>query len=816
MAKKEKQPWELEQSTNVADYPTDEELGLNEPVEESVEGDIVLGASVAQVGNFTIRTTKPSKNDKYIKCYITKGAGGWSGAIKGSPTDSVADVLSNCVGYAAGRFCETYDEITGSTGCKYSWLNCNAMYFIERIKNEHPGELEIVDYPVPGSILVMGNPDKAGHVIFVERVNADGSIFTSESAYGSTAFYNKTRYYNNGHWGMNSNYYQRGFIKNPAVTAETFIVDRDPYVDQLKSLDSLLRIRNAASLSGGIIGFMEKDKYYNFYEKQQADGYTWYRIGTNAWCADVEDTLEVLPAIRLDVDRNTAVDQLKSLDSTLRVRNAASLSGEFLTFMKEGCFYNNYESKTADGYTWFRIGKDAWCANVEGTLELLPAKKAHKVVVPTQKNFTLDVDKKEAKEGELVNLKLTLDKGYKLVSFTVNGTQITNNQFKMPDKDAKIEVKVEQITYKIVAAESEHGTITTSKTVAAEGEKILITVTPAKGYKVTTVGVSKAEPQYNDKGEIFFYMPASNVVVDATFELVELPKHKIILAPVEHGVLEADKEEAKEGELVQVNVRVEIGYQLNSLTANGVQIDNNLFLMGNTDVKIVADITPIKFKVEVEPGNHGTVAVDKTEATYNERVLITALPDNFYKVATVSVSGAQPQYDSDGNIFFFMPMSNVIVSATFVPVVQPEFKVGDQVVIKRAGNSEPAGTGVTIFNIGTVATVSRIIWKDLMELEQFCYQLQDWDGTQLGYYREQDLELYHDYKPRKYYVGDTIKIKGKGNSKPDGSGYTVYGIGWKKEVLDYLEGEEYPYKIGKSGIVNIVQGYYREIDLESV
>ena len=48
----------------------------------------------------------------------------------------------------------------------------------------------------------------------------------------------------------------------------------------------------------------------------------------------------------------------------------------------------------------------------------------------------------------------------------------------------------------------------------------------------------------------------------------------------------------------------------------------------------------------------------------------------------------------------------------------------------------------------------------------------------MGFYREEDLELYHEYEPRKFQVGEQIKIKGKGNSKPDGSGYVVYGIGW--------------------------------------
>lgn len=61
---------------------------------------------------FKMRTTRPEAGNKY---YITRANGGYSYAIKGSPTDSKCDVLSNCVGYAYGRF----NEIGNWGYCKY-------------------------------------------------------------------------------------------------------------------------------------------------------------------------------------------------------------------------------------------------------------------------------------------------------------------------------------------------------------------------------------------------------------------------------------------------------------------------------------------------------------------------------------------------------------------------------------------------------------------------------------------------------------------------------------------------------------------------
>ena len=69
-------------------------------------------AEVKSAGTFTPRLSKPTKGNIY---YNTKANGGISTAIKGSPVDSDCDVLSNCVGYALGRF----NEIGGYGTIKY-------------------------------------------------------------------------------------------------------------------------------------------------------------------------------------------------------------------------------------------------------------------------------------------------------------------------------------------------------------------------------------------------------------------------------------------------------------------------------------------------------------------------------------------------------------------------------------------------------------------------------------------------------------------------------------------------------------------------
>ena len=158
-----------------------------------------------------IRTSCPSGN----KYYIRQANGGWNGAVKGSPTRAGANVLSNCVGYANGRFA----EIQGLGYIKYQFV-CNAENFIEKARLYG---LKVSSTPKQGGIMVwqkgatLNGSDGAGHVAIVERVDSANKIYTSESAYGGSAFYNATRTNSNGRWGMASGYTFRGCIENPAI-----------------------------------------------------------------------------------------------------------------------------------------------------------------------------------------------------------------------------------------------------------------------------------------------------------------------------------------------------------------------------------------------------------------------------------------------------------------------------------------------------------------------------------------------------------------------------------------------------------------------
>ena len=159
---------------------------------------------------FTPRLTRPEAGNKY---YIRKASGGYSDAVKGSPTDSACDVLANCVGYAYGRF----NEIVGEGACKYL-RPVNAENFLQ-----YKGSLEIGTEPRLGACMVwqkgatLTGSDGAGHVAIVEQIKSSAEIVTSESGYGaSKPFWTQTRKKGDGNWGQGSGYKFLGFIYNPS------------------------------------------------------------------------------------------------------------------------------------------------------------------------------------------------------------------------------------------------------------------------------------------------------------------------------------------------------------------------------------------------------------------------------------------------------------------------------------------------------------------------------------------------------------------------------------------------------------------------
>lgn len=74
----------------------------------------------------------------------------------------------------------------------------------------------------------------------------------------------------------------------------------------------------------------------------------------------------------LPVERNTNVNQIETTDEQLRIRIKPSLEAEIVGHVQLG-YYNVLSQTEADGYTWYEIAKDRWCADI--TTNYLPSEE---------------------------------------------------------------------------------------------------------------------------------------------------------------------------------------------------------------------------------------------------------------------------------------------------------------------------------------------------------------------------------------------------------------------------------------------------------
>lgn len=111
----------------------------------------------------------------------------------------------------------------------------------------------------------------------------------------------------------------------------------------------------------------------------------------------------VRPETVSPVERNTNVNQIQTTDEGLRIRTAPSLEGEIVGHVQVG-YYNVLQTKEADGYTWYEIAKDRWCADVS-TIYLPAEDDALKELERIFKSITAKIDEKD-KELQKANEKL--------------------------------------------------------------------------------------------------------------------------------------------------------------------------------------------------------------------------------------------------------------------------------------------------------------------------------------------------------------------------------------------------------------------------
>ena len=159
--------------------------------------------------------------------------------------------------------------------------------------------------PVAGDILVYTD-ESYGHVIYCES-----DTITSEYRNGDPNSFRNAKIGD----------YKGDLIGVLHYPFESVLpVERNENVPQIETTDEQLRIRTAPSLEAEIVGHVQLG-YYNVLQTEEADGYTWYEISKDRWCANI--TTNYLPSDSSDFVKqieewaNEMVNAIKSKDKTI-------------------------------------------------------------------------------------------------------------------------------------------------------------------------------------------------------------------------------------------------------------------------------------------------------------------------------------------------------------------------------------------------------------------------------------------------------------------------------------------------------------------
>ena len=216
------------------------------------------------------------------------------------------------------------------------------------------------------------------------------------------------------------------------------------------------------------------------------------------------------------------------------------------------------------------------------------------------------------------------------------------------------------------------GTASASSTSATAGTEITLTATPNTGYHFKEWQVESLAGLVITNNK--FTMPDSNVAIKAIFE-EDSPfaptKHTVTVKTDGNGIAFASPLLAVAGTEITLTAMPKKGYHFKEwqVISGGVAIENNKFLMPDTNVEIKAFFeegappAPTKYTVTVTTEGGGTASASPAKTAAGTEITLTATPNTGYHFKEWQVESPAGLVITNNK--FTMPDSNVEVNAVF-------------------------------------------------------------------------------------------------------------------------------------------------------
>lgn len=238
------------------------------------------------------------------------------------------------------------------------------------------------------------------------------------------------------------------------------------------------------------------------------------------------------------------------------------------------------------------------------TVSAVFVKKTHAVTIEIQGETaggSVSIDKTSpVTVGEEVKVTVETNANYVLNSLTMNGKEITDNTFIMPNETAKIVAAFAKQQFTVTASSTTNGTITLLTSSPLNwGDNFAINVKADPHYEIDTVTVDGVAVTVDAQGDYTFTMPTHDVTVNATFK----KKAYAINITGEHFTIVENPGQSVWGETVTIKLNAEQWYNYNifTVTPNTVLTGGNgtwTFTMPQSDITIDIQMERPNFNVE--------------------------------------------------------------------------------------------------------------------------------------------------------------------------------------------------------------------------